>query len=231
VTLTKDRSKMYFGMLDHTNYTYSLLCYHVLDKTVDTLVSKMNESICNVVISPLEDKIAFVVDSNSTFRCAIYDLKKKNTYMLKESKLAAGNICWSNSGESIFLSKEDGMIVEAKANGEIIKSVAQGYSPAISRDNRYIAYVFDGNIYVKELSSGKNTCIVSHSSYYSPQYYSIVNITWSPDGSYILFQGHNPLSKILSMSSQYVIIQADGKGHPLKVMDISSAGYGAHWVP
>ncbi len=244
------------GLFYHTAF-YDTLCYskivgwpktkkaswcydlYLLHKNkLDTLIYEIPAKLTNLKISPDGKYIAFlysVYDNNTQAflkaSCAVFDLEKRAYSTILEHVLALGGLSWAKDGQSIYMATFNGSIVRVDLQGKILDTICTGYAPAISPDGRTMAFTKDRSIYLVDLTTKKQRRIASKLSFYIPQEPQYIDLTWSPDSKYILYQGQYILAYITDWSSQYVYIPIERWGLPKVVANITARGYGAAWVP
>jgi Tol biopolymer transport system component len=208
------------------------------DGKQDTIISPESSRISYPSFSPDGNKIAFLfcggVKPKVMFKgyydaaCAIYDIQNRSYKTITDTILASCKPSWSKDGGSLYVSTFEGKMIRIGLNGNILDTLGNGYYPVLSPDDAKLAYTRDRSIYVMDLSSKVKKRIASKWSFYVPNEVQYLDLTWSPDSKYILYQGH---AYITGESSQYVVISAVGKGSPRLIEHVTARGFGAAWVP
>jgi len=216
-------------------------CYdlYILHKNkLDTLIYEIPAKLSNLKFSPDGKYIAFlysVYDNNAQAflkpSCAVFDLEKRTYSTILEHMLALGSISWAKDGQSIYMATFDDNIVRVDLRGKILDIICNGYAPAISPDGKTIAFTKDRSIYLLDLSTNKKRRVASKLSLYIPQEPQYLDLAWSSDSKFILYQGQYILAYITGWSSQYVVLPVEGWGMPHMVANITARGYGSAWVP
>ncbi|MDQ7799322.1 MAG: hypothetical protein RDU76_10345 [Candidatus Edwardsbacteria bacterium] len=218
------------------SWCYDLYLLH--KNKVDTLIYEMPAKLSNIKFSPDGKCIALlysVYDNNARAflkpSCAVFYLEKRGYSTILEHMLALGGISWAKDGQSIYMATFDGNIVRVDLQGKILDTICNGYAPAVSPDGRTMAFTKDRSIYLLDLSTKKKRRVASKLSLYIPHEPQYIDLAWSPDSKYLLYQGQYILAYLTDWSSQYVYIPLEGWGLPKMVANITARGYGAAWVP
>jgi Tol biopolymer transport system component len=206
----------------------------------DTIISPQTYKISYPSFSPDGNKIAFLfcggVKPKVMFKgyydaaCAIYDIQKRSYETITDTILASGKPSWSQDGCCLYVSTFEGKMVRMDLNGSVLDTIGDGYYPTLSPDGKKLAYTHGRSIFVMDLDSKRKKRIASKGSFYIPQEPQYLDLTWSPDSKYILYQGQYILAYITGWSSQYVVVSAEGKGLPRQIDNETARGFGAAWV-
>lgn len=229
-----------FTVMNYSDITiepnYSLILLR--DGKQDTIISPRSSRISYPSFSPDGNKIAFLfcggVKPKVMFKgyydaaCAIYDIQNRSYQTITDTILASCKPSWSMDGGSLYVSTFEGKMIRIGLNGNILDTLGNGYYPVLSPDDAKLAYTRGRSIYIMDLRSKVKKRIASMRSIYVPLEVQYLDLTWSSDSKYILYQGH---SFITGKSSQYVVISSDGKGLPRQIESVTARGFGAAWVP
>lgn len=158
---------------------------------------KANPEIRELKISPLGDKIAYVLSNAGRYTIMIMDIETRISKPLiwkPEVKAGfGGSFCWSNDGEFIVYRDKKGHLYRIDINGtNIIQLTADNKfasAPTVSPDNNKILYACEDNkkSYVAVVGSdGK-----SWSQNIGALEDFIQDCIWCPDGEHIAWMGYN----------------------------------------
>ncbi len=239
----------YGELTDDFNSVYSLLKINMNTQIIDTLIKQSRYNINEIAVSPDSQNIALLLLGLERpmkkrilfwdiegydypyIKCAIYNLREHSFRILPDSCFSWSKPSWAKDGNSLWLSTFDGNIINIDLNGNIINQSFKGYSPALSNNGKYLAYIKGRTIYIYNLKKKNTKTVASYYSFFIPHRYPLVYITWSPNDEYILYQGQHILSYITGWSSYYVATKANGLSLPQIIQGVTSEGFGAVWVP
>jgi WD40 repeat protein len=212
--------------------------YLLHNDVTDTLLYETTVRLANLKFTPDGSKIAFLYTeydkiNNEYFKssCAIYDLDKRQYHTILHRNISLSGISWAKDGQMLFLTSIDGKIIKVNIVGSVIDTICNGYSPTLSPDGEKLAFTDKRNIYILNLATGNKKKVVSKHSLYIPQEPQYIDLAWSPDSKFILYQGQYILAYITGWSSQYVVLPVEGWGLSHMVANITARGYGSAWVP
>jgi Tol biopolymer transport system component len=217
------------------SWCFNMFLLH--ENVKDTLIYETTKWLDYIKFSPDGNRIAFkyrdydnVANNFQTSSCAIYDLKTKQYKTILLRNLSDGGICWSMNGQMLFVATSEGTIITVDDKGNMLDQICSGYSPALSPNGLELAYTIKRSIFIINLATGQKKKVVSNTSLYIPQEPGCIDLAWSPDSRYLLYQGQNLLSFITGWSSQYIVVPVEGLKYPYLVTNITARGYGAVWT-